>query len=78
MQNCFRQHPDVYGEDLDGEEADEADEAETVQESSVTDASRTELANDKPSLSASESSVRKLPTNQMETSNDRKPAVATE
>ena len=78
MQNCFRQHPDVYGEELDGDEADEADGVRPEQASSVTDASRTELPDDKRSSSAPESPVGKLPTTQTDTSNDQRTATATE
>ena len=74
MQNCFRQHPDVYGEELD---EDEGDVEEPNQTSSVGTAPHVELSSDKPISPTLEGSENLSPSNQSETKNHLETDITT-
>ena len=73
MQDCFRQHPDVYGEELDGEDADgeELDNA-----TSAASNSHDELSKNKPTTFTSETPYNKARTDQEQLSTNLKADVA--
>ena len=55
MQGCFRQHPDIYGEELDDED-EEAQALGTGEEGAVTAAS---LPEDTPATAAAQGTLAK-------------------
>ena len=73
MQDCFRQHPDVYGEELDEEDANGEESNDAL---SAATNSHNELSNDMPTTSTSEVSYNKPPKDQEQLSNTMKADVA--
>lgn len=73
MQDCFRQHPDVYGEELDGEDA-EVEEPENT--NAAANNSRNEIPENTPITSTTEKPYNKPKEDQEQLSNNLKANVA--
>ena len=74
MQNCFRQHPDVYGEELDG---DEAEGEEPDQGSPVAITPKSEPSDNKTILSDPEKPINQSSPDQPESKNNHDTILTT-
>ena len=73
MQDCFRKHPDVYGDELDGDDDEEMEALETGEESSKVASS---LPEDSPGVAAAEKAATELKSQQAQDEPERNPKTS--